>query len=324
MIAEHPVTGAGIDRFKAFYMTGQAAYFEQNPDSPEAMVAGDVNYAFNDFLQHTVENGLTGFVLMLCILTVALRVATKQFNELAWIAKAGITGIAVFAFFSYPAQVLPIKMSLTLYLACLASLSEQKTLRVLRKFFANLAVKKTFKYVLAICIAFGLIAGYHNLNVERTAWKNWNQAYRLYTMSDYAGCLPYYEKAWPVLQTDGDYLTNYGKALSMAGEHERAVAVLQQAVLYYPNIIVYTALGDSYKAMEKPLEAEQSYLTAWYMNPSRFLPKYLLAKLYDETGQTEKAMAIARELLHKEVKVRSTAINEIREEMEKILKKYQD
>ena len=55
------------------------------------------------------------------------------------------------------------------------------------------------------------------------------------------------------------------------------------------------------------------------MNPSRFYPKYLLAKLYDESGQKEKAITTARELLDKEIKVESTAIEEIQEEMQKII-----
>ena len=55
------------------------------------------------------------------------------------------------------------------------------------------------------------------------------------------------------------------------------------------------------------------------MNPSRFYPKYLLAKLYDETNQREKAIAVAKELLSKEVKVESTAVYEIQTEMNNIL-----
>ena len=154
------------------------------------------------------------------------------------------------------------------------------------------------------------------------AMKSWNYAYRLYAMNSYASSLPHYEKAWPVLKTDGDYLTNYGKALSMASEHERAIVVLRQAILYYPNIVVYTALGDGYKTLDNPIEAEKSYLSACYMNPSRFYPKYLLAKLYEETNQKEKALSIAYELIYKEAKISSNAIDEIREEMKKIINKY--
>ena len=58
------------------------------------------------------------------------------------------------------------------------------------------------------------------------------------------------------------------------------------------------------------------------MNPSRFYPKYLLAKLYDETNQSEKAITVAKELLDKEVKIESTAVCEIQTEMKKILEKH--
>jgi hypothetical protein len=57
------------------------------------------------------------------------------------------------------------------------------------------------------------------------------------------------------------------------------------------------------------------------MVPSRFYPKYLLAKLYDETGQHEKAVTVAKELLSKEIKIESTAVKEIQEEMRKIIEK---
>jgi tetratricopeptide (TPR) repeat protein len=126
-----------------------------------------------------------------------------------------------------------------------------------------------------------------------------------------------------MLKTDGEYLTHYGKSLNMAGKHEQAISVLLQAVKYYPNTVVYTTLGDSYKELEKIEDAEQSYLKTWHMIPVRFYPKYLLARLYDETGQPEKAIAVARELLEKKVKIESTAVKEIKVEMEKILQKYQ-
>ena len=122
-----------------------------------------------------------------------------------------------------------------------------------------------------------------------------------------------------MLRYNGDFLTHYGKTLTLAGEHKQAVEVLNRAVLSYPNIVVYTALGDNYKILGRTEEAEQAYLKAWYMNPSRFYPKYLLAKLYDETNQREKAIAVAKELLSKEVKVESTAVYEIQTEMNNIL-----
>ena len=118
---------------------------------------------------------------------------------------------------------------------------------------------------------------------------------------------------------NGDFLLSYGKALSMADEHKKAITILEYAKNYYPNTILYTALGDSYKELGKIDKAETSYLQAWYMIPSRFYPKYLLAKLYYDTGQNDKAMEVAGELLKKEVKIQSTAIMEIKEEMKNII-----
>ena len=56
-----------------------------------------------------------------------------------------------------------------------------------------------------------------------------------------------------------------------------------------------------------------------FIDKGHFYPKYLLAKLYDETNQREKAIAVAKELLSKEVKVESTAVYEIQTEMNNIL-----
>ena len=63
------------------------------------------------------------------------------------------------------------------------------------------------------------------------------------------------------------------------------------------------------------------YRLAANVVPNKFYPLYLLVKLYDETGQTEKARAMARELLNKEVKVPSKAIEEIKAEMERLIHK---
>ncbi len=170
-------------------------------------------------------------------------------------------------------------------------------------------------------IAVGVIYGFRFLKAQTGALKNWKYAYTLYGMGDYSASVKAYEKAEGAFQNNGDFLTNYGKALTMATQHNRAIGVLQRAAMFYPNTVVYTALGDSYKATNQNSAAENAYVHAWYMNPSRFYPMYLLAKLYNETGQQKKAVAIANQLLQKQVKIESTAIEEIKDEMKEIINK---
>ena len=230
----------------------------------------------------------------------------------------------VFGLFSYPSQILPIKTNMVLCLATVAGLFSQK--KVSLPVTPNWRIRQIFYHSLRIIFSVTLLwmvyAGSKSLYCYSKAYHWWNEAYQDYKMGAYETCLEDYEKAWPVLKSNGDFLTGYGKALSMTGKHDKAVEVLLQAAKYYPNVVVYTALGDSYKQLREAEHAEQAYLHAWYMNPSRFYPKYLLAKLYDETGQREKAILTANELLRMQIKVPSKAIDEIKEEMQKIIIQY--
>jgi O-antigen polymerase len=348
MIADHPVTGTGIDGFKAHYMDYQAEYFRQNPDSKEAMVAGDTNYAFNELLQHTSEHGLVGQLMLVLVFLTALfsqsgskgAMANKYIHNnnhkgtdknLVIISKAVLISIVIFSMFSYTGQILPIKTSLILILAYLSgSMKNLYLFSTVKK-----KTKEHFKYsgshsginnyivraTLFLTIAVLIFYGIRFIKTEVAAYKSWNYAFSIYNMRAYEQSIKEYKKSLPIIKYNGDFLTNYGKALSMAGEHDKAIKILQEAARYFPNAVVYTALGDSYKATGQNTKAESAYLHAWYMNPSRFYPKYLLAKLYDESGQTAKARRIAIELLKKEIKVESTAVKQIKEEMQKIVEK---
>ena len=123
-----------------------------------------------------------------------------------------------------------------------------------------------------------------------------------------------------MLKNNGEYLIMYGKALSMAGDYNKAIEILQRAEGYQKNTILYTALGDSYKILGLDEKAEAAYYKAYYMIPSRFYAKYLLAKLYRDSYQYEKAVFTAKEILSKKEKIPSLAIEEIKLEMEEILK----
>ncbi|MDR1784032.1 MAG: hypothetical protein LBR13_07225, partial [Dysgonamonadaceae bacterium] len=56
----------------------------------------------------------------------------------------------------------------------------------------------------------------------------------------------------------------------------------------------------------------------------RLYPWYLLAKLYSETGQTEKAAAAAKIVLTRKPKVDSEAVREMKEEMRNIINNKKD
>lgn len=78
-------------------------------------------------------------------------------------------------------------------------------------------------------------------------------------------------------------------------------------------------MGNNFKEMGEFSMAENLYLHASQIVPNRHYPVYLLMKLYMETGEAEKAKAMAETLLNKPVKVPSTAIREMQREAKQLI-----
>ncbi|WP_026712495.1 O-antigen ligase family protein [Flavobacterium daejeonense] len=320
MIADAPVFGLGFDRFKAEYMNYQANYFAKNGETAEALVADNTYYAFNEGLQFVAENGFVGLVLLLIIIYFIFQINVKEKHRLlSLIVKTGLLTIAVFACFSYPMQILPIKMVLIFLVAILSNsaspIFQFKIEDYSRKQWA-------YKISLALLTYIAIHKTYGYTTTLNQGFMAWNNALNSHQYGDYNAATQEFELAYPVFKKDGDFLMNYGKTLSMAGEPHKAIAVLEQAKHYQNNTVIASALGDSYKAIKQYEKAEVTYQQAINMTPGKFYANYLLAKLYDVSGQEGKAVTMAKKLLNKEIKIPSTAIKEIHEEMKKILIKY--
>lgn len=328
IIKNKPWTGEGFDRFRYAYMNEQASYFKEHHNQVKAATAGDVNYGFNELLQFTAENGIPAALLVLIILSLILFTKTHyhciaQQNDnssessLLRIAKAGLISIIVFSSFSYPSQILPIKLNFLLYLSIIVYCNKNiKCTHFNTKNNVISIIYRTFFFLCAIFIVLNITAKYRQI-VQ--AFENWNIANKTYNNGLYAESLNYYQKAYPILSQSGDFLMQYGKMLSMANRHKLAVRILLQSQNYSNTSITQTAIGDSYKALGKWQQAEQAYIEAEFMVPGTLYPSYLLAKLYSHTHQTSKAVRKAREVLAKQVKIQSPAVNEIRQEMKRII-----
>ena len=317
IIKDHPVFGVGFDRFKAHYMNYQADYFDRHGKTKELWVADNTYYAFNEGLQFIVENGLIGLLLLVFLFYYIFKVRVdKQYQYIYVCLVSCLLAIAVFSSFSYPMQILPFKIILVVLLALLADLDINKFI----------LFKKPKQYVLVLFKIVILTMGIVGItkSIEYTialeySFKTWKKALNRYQYGDYEGAIQDYASAYPVLIRNGDFLMNYGKALSMNKQNKMAIQILEKAKQYLNTTIIETTLGDAYKETNQNSKAEIAYQHAADMIPSRFYPMYLLAKLYDESGDKIKAVEMAEEILKKEIKIPSTAIREIQTEMKKIV-----
>lgn len=318
MIKESPLFGVGFDRFKAHYMNEQARYFAKHGETKDALVADNSYYAFNEFIQFITEQGAIGLVLGLAVIFFIIKSTTTKENQyLNNIVKIGLLAISVFACFSYPMEILPIKLIITVLLAILTTLNSKKiklSLKPKNKFYIPV-----IKVVAIIGILGIIITSTKHINNLNTSFKTWQLALNSYQYSDYEGAISQYKEAYPLLKKNGDFLMNYGKALSINKQDIKAIQVLNEAKNYLNTTIIETALGDAHKNLKQYKKAETAYKHAANMIPTRFYPLYLLAKLYEESGKNEKAIAMAKTILIKDIKIPSTAIKEIKVEMKKII-----
>ncbi len=320
MITDNPIFGMGFDRFRAHYMNYQADYFTVNGETSEALTADTTCYTFNEGLQFAAENGFLGLLLLLIVLLVLFQTKAKEnYLKESYILKTGLLTIGVFACFSYPMQILPIKLVLVVFLALLSNLANTS-------FQVNIVVNKRKLWIFktSVILLTGVII-YQTLSytqILKKGFNTWNNAMNNYQYEDYNKVILEFEIAYPVFKKEGEFLMNYGKTLSIAGKPQKAILILEQAKNYQNNTIIATALGDSYKATRQYNKAEANYKQAINMTPSKFYAPYLLAKLYDESKQKGKAVVLAKQILNKKIKVPSTAIEEIKQEMKRILSKY--
>ena len=320
IVKDNPIFGVGFDRFKTHYMNYQAEYFSKYGETKEALVADNSNYAFNELVQFTVENGFVGFLFLLALCFFILKVKTNKENQfLRMILKISLLSISVFAFFSYPMQILPTKILLFSCLAFLANLdSGKKIFKITTISILGNTIAKGALLLLIVMVSFKSYSYTKELSRGFLIWKEGLESYQY---GNYEDAMYAFEEAYTFFYKNGDFLMNYGKALSISKKNKKAITILSEAKLYLNNTIIETALGDAYKGDKQYTNAELAYTKAYDMIPVRFYPLYLLAKLYGESGQKKKAIEIAHKVLEKEVKVKSTAIKEIKMEMEKILKR---
>ena len=129
-----------------------------------------------------------------------------------------------------------------------------------------------------------------------------------------------YSRLYDSFKHNFNFLMKYANSLFAQKRYDEAITVLKRANLVscHPNI--YNLLGQCYQASGNFVDAEKCYKVSTQLLPIRIYPYYLLAKLYAEPAfrQPDKFETMKRIVLTKEPKVQSTAIKEMREELNKI------
>jgi tetratricopeptide (TPR) repeat protein len=300
------VSGIGAGKFKAQYNLWQANHFTtHNINSPEALLADNTYYAFNDYMQFFIEYGLAGFLVMallcivFCYMLQRFRKSKAQHPFMAG-ALASVAVIAVAALFSYPLQNGWVQVHV---LICILFV------------VLHIIPHKWLKGL--VCCVFILAVVFIAQNQFRKWYDNWlgEQAVLLSRTGHNLKALQLLNNAAKNGCADGNVLFLLAKAYYHSGKTDSALLWLQRASGKITNLEITTLFANIYEGTKQYTLAEYYYLTAVYMVPNRFASRYRLIQFYKLQKQNQQAANWIGLTLNLPVKIPSEKVDRILEQL---------
>jgi len=309
MIADRSLLGHGAGGFQLEYMIYQADYFRNHPASSYAMLADIVKHPFNEFVLLLVEHGLVGALLVGLFVYLLIREYRKNKNQETFYAMLCLSGIAVFACFSYPLGY-PFVRLIVVFSAALIMQKEPTVWQSPQRVTAVLK-----PVVLVVCV--GLLALTCKMFYNEYYW---NTIAQQSLAGETRRVLPEYARLYPWMNRNGLFLYNYAAELNYIGEWKKSNELMTECSKLYNDNDIQLILADNYQQMKQYAEAEKHLKMAYDMIPNRFIPLYRLAKLYQQQGKNGQACKLAEIITTKPEKVSSMDVISIKAEMAELLK----
>lgn len=274
VIRKHPF-GVGAGRFHTAYAEEQRNYFRNNAlNSKPALLAGDVYFAFNEYLHISVEYGLIAGVLFFLFVVVTVLLGIRKYRKHSFILPGLICffGMSVASLFFYLLH--------NWYLLALYCIS------VLAIYGIIFLKKRLYTVILgAIVPGMGLIVALESKK-EYNFRQQLSEAERL-SFSGYAYAADSIFQVIPGrYHNRPEYLISYGNHKIGSGDYPSALGLVIKAAENYAGYNLFIMLGDVNFKLGRNREAEESYLNAVFTMPSKFAGRKKIADFYRLTGNT--------------------------------------
>lgn len=297
MFADNPFSGHGIGAFSEKYMIYQAKYFENNPESSFSRIADNPLYAYNEFINVGVEQGIIGLLIVFALIfTVFFSKHARHSGST--IPQTVLLGWLVFCFFSYPSDIFPVLMLLPLLMAFVDSTVAAQI---------NIHTKTIVR---CVCILMGLLAITILFN------------YRACNLSTIMISASENKRNRQISDTDLSLFIHNRRIKTIlpvyAGTNDERLHKRIQEVADSYDSFMYLAELSMYKTAYK--ESEHYYRTASYMIPNRMRPNYCLWQLAVKSNDMEKAVYYAKKIIKQQVKISNTFTIRTKSQMIQFLK----
>jgi hypothetical protein len=316
ILKHHYLTGVGFNHYGITYNQYQALYFKAGHYSQkELLLAGNVRYAYNDYIQFILETGLLGFLSVLfffyCIIFLIHRTLKYQSDSLPSLILLFIGQIISFSVAAFFRPVFYEVFFLTIFLTSLivvVSYSFYKSKPFIKALIANV-------FIIGSVLLF--YQGSHILYYK--SYERYREAKDLLETGYLNESLQIFDSLYPDLKKDCIFLDSYSAALVRTGNYDKAIPVLKLAMQLSGSIPLYIRLADCYYNKRCLKDAENLYLIAVYTVPNRFLSRFYLYHFYRNTHQSAKAIRAGKDILNLPVKVPSFQVEQIKQTVRKEL-----
>lgn len=304
MISDSPYMGYGWGGFKANYMDYQARYFEQNPNSPYAMLADNVQSPFNEYLNILINWGVIGFLIIASGFVYLFYIHHKHPASKSKVAITSIITIAVFSLFSYPFTY-PYPW-LILIISIAVIINECVKINVSHGKLATLF------WLIMLFASSLMLYGLQNRIEAEYKWES-----ILYRNDDYA--LKKYRDLNQELGSDPYFLYSYAVNLYQQDCIDASLEMANACDKYWADYDLELLLGTIYQDKLMYDDAVHHYKRAALMCPNRFIPLEKLMDVYIAVGKKCDSYQIAQTILKKPLKVPSINIQIIKRKAKGII-----
>ncbi|MCI5716849.1 MAG: O-antigen ligase family protein [Alistipes sp.] len=311
IICDNMLRGVGLGNFAGAFGKEQAEYFsEKARPEAERMVAGCPESGFNEYLQFGAETGVVGMLSLVAMVVSGCLAGVRRHDPYGY----GLMAAAVFAMFSYPFSVLPLRLMFVLLLAASVSYKGVGSKR------DNIA---RYLYCVVSAVLLALIPVLDKRSRERaTAVAAWEDVRVWMSSERYDYIIEDGVKLYEILKYDFRFLYDYGYALHKLSEYSLSNEILFYGAQQSSDPMFYNIMGKNSEALGDISRAEEYYSMAHDMIPSRIYPLYLKAMMYDRIGNSKRAVETAQTALRMNVKVESEQTRELKKELWLLIEKY--
>ncbi len=290
---EHPMWGAGIGTFKGEYGKQLEVFFSsQSHVRNFSQYADAADFAFCDFLQLLLEQGLVGGILCLAIVCLSLRRLYQEERVLFF----AFVALLVFSLFSYPFQLLPYQMLAMVFVSRAARNTGWKSMPV---------------WLRPLClVSVGALAYWcHGIAKERV---DAQQEYRQCAGLIHSSFVKDYYRLYPLCRDDKQFLFDFAKILQANQRYLDSNAMLRDGILVSNDPMFWVLMGNNHRKLRQYNEAVACYDTAFRRMPNRIYPLYQKMLLFQEIHNIKAMLAVAIYITTFQEKVSSPAVDEMK------------